>query len=205
MTAAPEPTTSVPSRCPECGADVGPQDAACWLCRRPLASGDIITAEVFEPAAPPIVPAWVAAQRTANPAQFSLESLMLVITLVAVCLGMLVAAPGLGVLVSVVAAPALIRTLIAGYRERAAGGKLTLGEKLIAFLASTGITIAVLSAGATAFAAACFASCMVVLGVSSGGGGGPQESLIYAAFGFSTLVALAVTIWLFWLLRPRKK
>jgi hypothetical protein len=113
------------------------------------------------------------------------------------------------VLVSVVAAPALIRTLMAGYQEKAAGSKLSLGEKVVAFLASTGVTIAVLSAGATAFLAACFASCLVVLGVSNvgpGPGGGVinEEVLIFSALGFSILVGLAVSIWLFWLLRPRK-
>src|SRR6187402_3410953 len=111
MTSASEPAAAA-ARCPECGADVRPLDEKCWLCQRPLSAKDVITAELIQPAAPPIVPEWVAARSTANPAQFSLETLMLVITLVAVCLGMIAATPGLGVLVSVVAAPALIRTLI---------------------------------------------------------------------------------------------
>ncbi len=203
-----EPSSPAPLRCPDCGADVRPQDERCWLCQRPLSGGGVVMAEVVERAAPPIVPQWVEARR-ANPAQFSLETLMLIVTLVAVCLGMLAAAPGLGVLVSVVAAPALIRTLIAGYQEKAVGTKLTLGEKVITFLASTGVTIAVLSAGGTAFLAACFASCLVVLGVSNvgqGPGGGIIDDgvLIYSALGFSSLVGLATTIWLFWLLRPQK-
>ena len=208
MTGAHEPTPRAPLRCPDCGADLRPQDASCWLCRRVLAPADIVTAEVIELAAPPIVPQWVQARR-ANPTQFSLETLMLVVTLVAVCLGMLAAAPGLGILASVVAAPALIRTLIAGYQERAAGSPLSLGEKVIAFLASTGVTIAVLSAGATAFLAACFASCLVVIGISNVGQAPGaavinDDLLIYVALGFSILVGLATTIWLFWLLRPQK-
>lgn len=208
MTDSHEPTVQAPRRCPDCGADVRPSDERCWLCQRALSTADIVTAELVEPPAPPIVPQWVQAQR-ANPTQFSLETLMLVVTLVAVCLGMLAAAPGLGILASIVAAPALIRTLIAGYQERAAGSQLSLGEKVIAFLASTGVTIAVLSAGATAFLAACFASCLVVIGISNvgqGPGGGiiNDDAIIYSALGFSILVGLATTIWLFWLLRPQR-
>jgi hypothetical protein len=161
---------------------------------------------VVEPTPPPILPAWEAARRRANPLQFSLESLMLVITLVAVCLGMIAAIPGVGVLVSIVAAPALIRTLVAGFQQRAAGQQMTLSEKALAFLASTGITLAVLTAGGTAFATACFASCLVALGISEATSSSRvmnEEGLIYTVLGFSSLVGLATTIWLFWLLRPK--
>jgi hypothetical protein len=131
---------------------------------------------------------------------------MLVITLVAVCLGMIVALPGFGVLVAIVAAPALIRTLIAGFQQRAAGTQMTLSEKALTFLASTGITMAVLAAGGTAFASACFASCLVALGVSnatSPSRGINEDWIIYAVLSFSSLVGLATTIWLFWLMRPQ--
>lgn len=193
--------------CPDCGAQVQPAAAACWLCQKPLASqAEIVEAEIVEPTPPPIIPAWEQARRTASPLQFSLESLMLVITLVAVCLGMIVVMPGLGVPVAIVAAPALVRTLIAGFQQRAAGSQMTLSEKALTFLASTGITMAVLAAGGTAFATACFASCLVALGVSeatSSNRGFNEDWLIYAVLGFSSLVGLATTIWLFWLMRPQ--
>jgi hypothetical protein len=193
--------------CPACGAQVQPTSTACWLCQEPLASpAEIVEAELVEPTPPPIIPAWEQARRTASPLQFSLESLMLVITLVAVCLGMIVAMPGVGVLVAIVAAPALVRTLIAGFQQRAAGSQMTLSEKALTFLASTGITMAVLAAGGTAFASACFASCLVALGVSSAttpSGRINEEYWIYIVLGFSSLVGLATTVWLFWLLRPQ--
>lgn len=193
------PSATSQALCPECGAVVQPADAACWLCHRPLA----VMAEVVE--SPPVVPDWEQ-RRRANPAQFSLESLMLVVTLVAVCLGMMMALPGLGILISIVAAPALVRTLIAGYQEKVAGGHLTLAEKVMAFVASTGVTLAVLVTGFAAFGAACFGSCLVVVGMEGSGAtrGINQETLITTLLGFSALVGVATAISLFWLLRPRR-
>jgi hypothetical protein len=159
-------------------------------------------AEVVET---PVVPDWER-QRRANPTQFSLESLMLVVTLVAVCLGMVMALPGLGILISIVAAPALVRTLIAGYQEKAAGGHMTLTEKVMAFVASTGVTLAVLVTGFAAFGAACFGSCLVALGVQESGAirNVNGDTVIMTLLGFSALVGLATAVALFWLLRPRR-
>lgn len=190
------PKTAVrnpPSVCPDCGAAVKPLDATCWLCRRSL----VVEAEVVGSPARP----------RANPAQFSLETLMLVITLIAVCLGMIMALPGVGILVAIVAAPALVRTLVAGYQDRAAGTPMTLSEKLLTFAASTGVALAVLAAGSTAFAAACFGSCMVAMGFLEGPGrltGASEELVVYSLIGFSVLVGLGTAGWLFWILRPRR-
>lgn len=191
--------------CPECGARLKAADAKCWLCGRPIKDDAVVIAEVIGGAAPE----WVQAhQPPLKPWQFSLESMLLVITLVAVCLGMIVAMPGIGVLAAIVAGPALIRTLMVGYQERRAGHKQSIGEKVLAFLASTGVAIAVLLAGASAFGAACFASCLVVLGLEStrpgGGGAGGQwmEYAIWAAFAFSSIVGIATAGWLFWITRP---
>jgi hypothetical protein len=199
---APPKANRIPhSICPECGASVKPQDATCWLCRRSL----VVVAEVVEPAA--AHRPGQAARPRANPAQFSLETLMLIITLIAVCLGMIMALPGVGILVSIVAAPALVRTLVAGYQDRVAGTPMTLSEKLMTFAASTGVALAVLAAGGTAFAAACFGSCMVAMGLLEGPGklaGGSEEAVIYSLIGFSALVGLGTAGWVFWLLRPQR-
>ena len=187
--------------CPECGARLKAADAKCWLCGRQLThDAEIVEATI-------VAPEWAEAhQPPLKPWQFSLESLLLVITLVAVCMGMIVAMPGIGVLAAIVAAPALIRTLMVGYQERRLGHKQSMGEKVLAFLASTGVAIAVLLAGASAFGAACFASCLVVLGLEStrGGGAGGQwmDYAIWVAIGFSAIIGLGTAGWLFWITRP---
>jgi hypothetical protein len=189
--------------CPECGAEIKPQDRQCWLCHRLL----VIDAEVVESGSP--FAEQVAPPKWVNPAQFSLETLMLVITLVAVCLGMIMALPGLGIVVAIVAAPALVRTLVAGYQERKAGTPMTLGEKLLTFAASTGVAVAVLVTGGTAFAAACVGSCFVALGVSQSGSGTGwnqtfEQVVIPGLLIFSATIGLATAGWLFWVLRPRR-
>jgi hypothetical protein len=196
--------------CPECGAWLKPGATECWLCLRKGA----VTADVVEPppiAGSPFAPKWVPKPTSGVPFQFSLESLMLVVTLVAVCLGVTMAAPGFGILLCIIAAPALIRTLMAGYQERAAGHKMSIGEKVLTFLASTGITMAVLGAGGSAFAAACMATCFAALGISEatrGSGGVPlvgEQILFPAALIISSIVGLGTAIWIFWLLRPRRQ
>jgi hypothetical protein len=194
--------------CPECGALVAPTDADCWLCYRPL----VVVAEMVEsPALPPvIVRAPPRPIGRAQPLQFSIETLLLVTTLVAVCLGLSLSAPGLGIPLAIIAGPALVRTLIAGHRERAAGHKLSMGEKVLTFLASTGIMVAVVAAGCAAF----FATCT---GVIFGGmalheatgrrlfGTGPGDVWVLALILLSSAVGLGTAGWIFWLTRPRRK
>jgi hypothetical protein len=191
------------SHCPDCGAAIRREDALCWLCHRSL----LVEAEAVE-AGSPFRPQ--AQPPRANPAQFSLETLMLVITLIAVCLGVIMAAPGLGILVAVVAAPALVRTLVAGYQERKAGRPMTLGEKLLTFLASTGVSLAVLVTGWTAFAAACLGSCFVAVGLESAARGsgwwqGNADTIFFVLFAVSGTIGLATAGWIYWVLRPRRK
>ena len=131
-----------------------------------------------------------------------------VITLIAVCLGVIMAAPGLGVLVALVAGPALVRSLVAGYQERKAGTPMTLGDKLLTFMASTGVSLAVLAAGWMAFAAACMGSCFVAVGLESAAQGtwlqSNSEAIFYVLFAVSGTIALATAGWMFWVLRPRR-
>ncbi|MCI0360692.1 MAG: hypothetical protein L0211_19620 [Planctomycetaceae bacterium] len=194
-----ESPTPLP-HCPECGAEVKPLDARCWLCHRSL----IAEAEVVESDTP--LPSRPVPPRRANAAQFSLETLMLVITLIAVCLGIIMAAPGYGIVVAMVAAPALVRTLMAGHQERKAGKPLALGEKVLTFIASTGVALAVLVTGGTAFAAACMGSCFVAAGLGDvyPGAGWNNDLVAYFLLGVSGLVGLGTAGWMFWVLRPRR-
>jgi hypothetical protein len=193
------PSSAESLQCSECGALVGARDV-CWLCGAAI----VVSAEAVDPTGnSPFVPDWEK-KRRASASQFSLESLMLVITLIAVCLGMLVAVPGLGVLVCIVAVPALVRALIAGRQHKAVSGSLNLQEKVLAFLASTGIVLGILLAGLSAFAVACVGTCFAALGIAEASGSGAAENWIFPlALGSAVVVALAVVGWLFWLTLPR--
>lgn len=117
--------------CPQCGAGREAIEAACPVCAwaPPPPRHD---------ADPPAV-TWPMRAETAR--TFSLESLMLVVTLVAVCLSVGVWAPGLGILLAVFFAVALARTVDVQFRRKAQGQPLSVRAKLTTFLASLAVSV----------------------------------------------------------------
>jgi hypothetical protein len=183
------PTDDLAPRCPECGAALDSREGRCWLCRR-----EVSGPEVNPYASPP-----AAALAAASPAQFSLVTLLLVITLVAVCLGVTMAAPGLGVLLMVLAAPALVRTMVAGVRQKQVGARMTTAEKMAAFCVSLLVMVMIGVAAVAAFEIACWGSC--ALAASVWGEGEPALMTGLVAGGVAGVAAIG---WLLWLTRPRK-
>ncbi len=186
-------------RCPECGAELRPRDERCWLCR----SDRVIDAELVES------PATNAPSAAVHPLQFSLETLLLIVTLSAVCLGALVAAPGLGVLALVIAVPALIRTCLTGISAKRLSGKLTATDKVMAFLASAAITWAALVAAGIAFFAACTVAVFaaVAVGQAQGSeriGDSVMSFLLWTALVFCGAVSIGAFAGIFWLTWPRR-
>jgi len=198
----------LPHACPECGARVKPADNKCWLCGREL----VVTAEVVEDfAESPFAASWSPrADVKSVPFQFSLESLLMVITLAAVCLGAFAATPGLGILALIVAAPALLRTVYEGRQARRQGKSRSLTEKLLSFAASAGIAVAALSAAAAAFFTACTASVLAVCftAASTGNqnwGSGTQQTIFAVCAIVCVIATLAGFVGIFWLTWPRRR
>src|SRR5437870_10255314 len=105
--------------CPECGALRASAQARCWLCERKGSAG--IGAVVNPYASPRPI-------GENSPLQFSIASLLLVTTLVAVCLGVFLQSPGLGIFLSVMTLPAVIRTIIdVAQRKRGGAGLGVIG------------------------------------------------------------------------------
>lgn len=197
-----------PYACPECNARIKPTDDKCWLCGREL----VVMAEVVESfSESPFAASWSPrADAKPVPFQFSLESLLMVITLAAVCLGAFVATPGLGVLALIVAAPALLRTVYEGQQARRRGKQFTLSEKLLSFAASTGIALAALSAAMAAFFTACTASVLAVCVTAASTGnqswGSNAEQTIFTVCAIVCGIAsLAGFIGIFWLTWPKRR
>src|SRR4029453_13670844 len=144
----PSNTPSQPSDpqriCPDCGA-YGPVDAPrCWLCNA---------------ASSPQTPGPTSAPRAVlGPGQYSLESLLLVITLVAVFLGLMVKEPGLAIIAAIVVAPALVHVLVGRHRERRRGKPTMVSDTVVTFALSTAAALSALALGGTAFAVAIFVS-----------------------------------------------
>lgn len=187
--------------CPDCDARLKTTDEKCWLCGRRVVVGE-------ELPRPPVSPQL--GRATPGQVQFSLESLFLVITLAAVCLGALVTSPPLGVLVLIVATPALIRTLVEGHYARQSGRPLTIGEKLLAFVASTGISLAALIAAGGAFFAACTGS-VISIGIATELTSGSVFNralgvvLIWGSVALCLLVTAATFGGMLWMMRPKKR
>jgi hypothetical protein len=143
-----------------------------------------------------------------QPWQFSLQSLIVAITTIAVSLGLIITEPGLGIVVVILAAPALIRMLFPAHYERERGTPTTTSEKLMSGAVSTVAALAAvlgtLTAGATAFVVACMVSCGVEARVLAPRmPAGSQNLVAFSLLGVSALIGLSAA-WLFWRFRPRR-
>jgi hypothetical protein len=120
------------------------------------------------PAAPaqtaPAPPAQVArAPRAAgSPLQFSIGSILLVTTLIAVCFGVFRLSLVLGIFVVALATPALVRTVVVTSAEKRQGRRPTMGDKFDTFIASVGVIVLAGLAGMAACVAACLPSAAIV-------------------------------------------
>ena len=81
------------------------------------------------------------------PLQFSLETLLLVTTLIAACLGITVAVPPLGLIASFLAAGGFVRTLFVAKQFQQQGLPFGIGEKITTFIISCGVVIGAIVLG----------------------------------------------------------
>jgi hypothetical protein len=120
-------------RCPACAAVIADRESHCWLCRQPLYR----TPDALDPGG---ASREVAGQsRPAGRFQFSLDSLLLLMTLIAVHLGAFVASPVLGVLLGIVGVLALVRTAV--QLDRLRTPRPTWSQKVEAYFASLAATV----------------------------------------------------------------
>lgn len=89
-----------------------------------------------------------------KPQQFSIATLLLVTTLIAVCLALFRIEPGLGALSLLFIVPAFLRTLSLAEREKQYGNRLSAGEKVAVYFGSLAVTLLVLVTMVAAFLAA---------------------------------------------------
>ena len=168
--------------CPQCGAALSATATQCWLCR----------GKVDRQAAtsPRDVPPPQTTPTTEHPAvQFGLASLMLTITLISVCLGVMSMAPGLGILFAIFVTPAFVRTVMAAGRRRMTGQSMDVGEKLLAFAGSVGVVTIIGVAAGAAFYATCWVGFVggMVAGTAAGAKG-------YDPIGWGLLTGVGIGI-----------
>jgi hypothetical protein len=181
-------TTSQPIVCPDCGTTY--TGHRCPLCFRPTS-----TTDAAAPALPPPLPHDRGGQT------FGLSTLFLFITLVAVCLGVGMAVPGLGILLALLSVPAFVRASISSARQRAFGRRLGVEDKIVEFLGSLGLVLLILVAGFAAFSAACFISCVAA---ESGPGRIPGDAAMLLYIAVPVILGVTVVGWLFYKTWPRR-
>lgn len=145
---------SADTQCARCGATWLPGAEKCWLCHAPATfaearvSNEVATAK----------PAPLDARATAG--SFSLASLMMAMTLVSVVFGISTFAPGVGIPLGVVLLVVWLKTAERAGKRRQLGQSVTWAETAQLFFASFGTAMAMIAvvctAGAAAFAVACF-------------------------------------------------
>ena len=165
-------------RCPECGAASPCRSDRCWLC------GAALPVEAGSPG----TTATTAAEAVAK--TFSLSSLFLVMTLVAVGAGVFAAAPGLGILFVILATPALVRTMVVTSRQKTSGIATTPSQKIAAFLGSVGVVLLVILSIGVALFTACWTACAGGAVMSAAG----QQATIAGAVA-GGIVGLALSGW----------
>jgi hypothetical protein len=184
--------------CVECGGYVKAGRLRCATCRG-------------EPDRPRSLPGSLPI-RSAAPGssfQFSIETLLLVTTFIAVCLGACVAVPPIGVPLSVIAVAALIRTLIVGQQRLAAQAPFPVGEKVAEYLVSLFVVAGAIGVGfLTLLTIACIGGIIAAIVWSFGPPETPAEEVAFfflgCAFWLSVLFGpLAAGIWFGWTTRPR--
>ena len=132
---------------------------------------------------------------------FSLSSVLLIVTLIAVCLG--VGALdlgwdggewGLGIGLAVLATPALLRASVVASRRRAKGQPMSVPEKAGAFLTSLCVVVLIIVSGVAAWAVTCFGLAAV------------SWELIDIGIGAGVLTGLvAMFVMIYWLWPTKKQ
>ena len=165
--------------CLRCHSACPAQDPVCWMCAAKLEQGK--TAKNYG--------------RTS----YSLTSSFLVMTLICVSCAIAAVAPGLGILIGVVATPALIRTVVLVGRRKHQGFLPSTGDKIAAFLGYAVVAVLAGFAAVIAFFGCCFVA-SIGLGMFSNTPGvgkyfGPDGYFI-TSMSIAAITGVIVFIWM---------
>jgi hypothetical protein len=137
----------------------------------------------------------VTLRESRSPITFGLDTLLLTVTLVAVCLGLGAFSPTLGILLAIVAGPAYIRTLVVVARRKQTGGESGVAGKIEVFFVSLTVMFAVAIAALVAFVGTCFPIGLLGIGVADSTAPGAGMAVIVVAFAVG-FAAAGLVAWL---------
>lgn len=178
------------ARCVVCGAMLKPRQVYCSKCGS-RGSSEIVATETTTDGSPTGVP-----DVTAGSASFSLATLMIVVTMIAILMALFVAAPGLAILVAFCLLPPAIRTLLISNKRKSLGRVDSPLAKTGLFLSSLGVTILILVVLQVACVIAFFGSCFAIFALSATPSSIPIGSSMWIAATF-TIAAFIFLVWRF--------
>ncbi|MCA9264599.1 MAG: hypothetical protein KDA60_12145 [Planctomycetales bacterium] len=145
----------------------------------------------------------VAVEADQSHRRMALITLMLIVTLIAVSLALFRAAPGLGILVSILAVPAVARTAVRLNIARQQGEPVTTESRLAAFGASFGIVFLAAIASCVSFVVTCFAGFFGTAAIARTGDWGDIDLPFGIGLTSGGLTAVGIGIYLMWRFWPR--
>ena len=175
--------------CPTCRATVTQDTPFCWKCGSQLKTDGFESRGIELPDKPSGSAGF----------NFSIASLLLLTTLIAIFLALFAAAPGLGVFLAVLSIPPFVRTLMVVNRRKAMGQQVSGGRKAGLFLGSLGVTLLITWATMFAAAIAFFFSCLgafAFLDPGASGGANVEAVFLWITIGF-TLTFTGLVLWAF--------
>jgi len=182
--------------CPYCGAELfSANPLKCWLCHESLTSA-ADTQAAYDPGIADRIR--LPESRGDNPAWVVFGILALL-----VCLGLMVEAPGILIVLLILATPALIRTVMASSRAQTQAAP---ASALGMFFSSLGIVAIVGLASVAAFYATCWVVCLGGLALENlkSGRGVNYDWIMVASVGAGLIPGGAVAFLLFRRLWPRR-
>lgn len=132
--------------------------------------------------------------------QFSISTLLLVMTLSSACLAMTAANTTLGLLLSFIALMAFIRTSITSYLYRKLSVPFDLERQLWEFVASCLLVVFALVAGATSLVAVALVGGVVIAGVR---GTSADDFALFATIFLAIGASGLAFAWVLWASRPQ--
>ena len=135
--------------CPDCKAELKDDAVACWLCYR------VVSHEEMRSAEPPV--------ELNSAGHDALMTLLAVFVVLVVAVGVWDFAPGLGGLLLVIVAPALIVASVRIRRRAQTSGPLSTGQKVAQFAVSAALVLTVVCVLTFAAFIAFFVFCLIAL------------------------------------------
>lgn len=190
---SPPPTEDNRKHCPACGAYVEPAWTKCWLCGTQLGAESGSATSPAPSLQAPSIPA----------GGYSLASLMLFVTLLAVVLGVCSFAPGIGIPLGIVVLVVWLRTTAVVKYRQAHGRDTSRSEKVQLFAQSFAVVVGLVIVTQVLTILAAVAALFVICSAAAGGGGGGESMGWFVAFALGG-GALVLTIWM-WVSIVRKR